>query len=284
MTAQALTHSQPVQTIADLEALIERVQRAQTQYAQFTQEQVDHIFHQAAMAANQARIPLAKQAVAETGMGVVEDKVIKNHFASEYIYNKYKHEKTCGVIEDDPIFGIQKIAEPVGIIAGVVPVTNPTSTTIFKALIALKTRNGIIFSPHPRAKVCTVAAAKVVLDAAVAAGAPRDIIGWIDEPTIELSQVLMQHPQIKLILATGGPGMVKAAYSSGHPAIGVGAGNTPVLIDATADIPTAVSSILLSKSFDNGMICASEQAVIVVDEIYDAVKAEFQRRGLHSLP
>ncbi|QSF49798.1 bifunctional acetaldehyde-CoA/alcohol dehydrogenase [Thermosynechococcus sp. TA-1] len=279
MTAQALTHSQPVQTIADLEALIERVQRAQTQYAQFTQEQVDHIFHQAAMAANQARIPLAKQAVAETGMGVVEDKVIKNHFASEYIYNKYKHEKTCGVIEDDPIFGIQKIAEPVGIIAGVVPVTNPTSTTIFKALIALKTRNGIIFSPHPRAKVCTVAAAKVVLDAAVAAGAPRDIIGWIDEPTIELSQVLMQHPQIKLILATGGPGMVKAAYSSGHPAIGVGAGNTPVLIDATADIPTAVSSILLSKSFDNGMICASEQAVIVVDEIYDAVKAEFQRRG-----
>lgn len=216
MTAQALTHSQPVQTIADLEALIERVQRAQTQYAQFTQEQVDHIFHQAAMAANQARIPLAKQAVAETGMGVVEDKVIKNHFASEYIYNKYKHEKTCGVIEDDPIFGIQKIAEPVGIIAGVVPVTNPTSTTIFKALIALKTRNGIIFSPHPRAKVCTVAAAKVVLDAAVAAGAPRDIIGWIDEPTIELSQVLMQHPQIKLILATGSC-MVKAAYSSGHP-------------------------------------------------------------------
>lgn len=279
MSAQTLTSYPAVQTLADLEALIERVQRAQSRYAQFTQEQVDHIFHQAAMAANQARIPLAKHAVAETGMGVVEDKAIKNHFASEYIYNKYKNEKTCGVIEDDPIFGIQKIAEPVGIIAGVVPVTNPTSTTLFKALIALKTRNGIIFSPHPRAKGCTVAAAKVVLEAAVAAGAPPDIIGWIDEPTLELSQALMRHPQIKLILATGGPGMVKAAYSSGHPAIGVGAGNTPVLIDATADIPTAVSSILLSKAFDNGMICASEQAVIVVDEIYDAVKAEFQRRG-----
>ncbi|WP_448527250.1 bifunctional acetaldehyde-CoA/alcohol dehydrogenase [Parathermosynechococcus lividus] len=275
----ATTSYAPVKDLAGLEALIQRVKHAQARYAQFTQAQVDHIFHQAAMAANHARIPLAKAAVAETGMGLVEDKVIKNHFASEFIYNKYKEEKTCGVIEDDPLFGIQKIAEPVGIVAGVVPVTNPTSTTIFKALICLKTRNGIIFSPHPRAKACTAEAAKIVLEAAVAAGAPADIIGWIDEPTIELSQALMQHPEIKLILATGGPGMVKAAYSSGHPAIGVGAGNTPALIDATADIATAVSSILLSKSFDNGMICASEQSVIVVDDVYEAVKAEFQRRG-----
>jgi len=275
----ATTSYAPVKDLTGLEALIQRVKDAQARYAQFTQAQVDHIFHQAAMAANQARIPLAKAAVAETGMGLVEDKVIKNHFASEFIYNKYKEEKTCGVIEDDPLFGIQKIAEPVGIVAGVVPVTNPTSTTIFKALICLKTRNGIIFSPHPRAKACTAEAAKIVLEAAVAAGAPADIIGWIDEPTIELSQALMQHPEIKLILATGGPGMVKAAYSSGHPAIGVGAGNTPALIDATADIATAVSSILLSKSFDNGMICASEQSVIVVDDVYEAVKAEFQRRG-----
>ncbi|WP_448524970.1 bifunctional acetaldehyde-CoA/alcohol dehydrogenase [Parathermosynechococcus lividus] len=275
----ATTSYAPVKDLTGLEALIQRVKDAQARYAQFTQTQVDHIFHQAAMAANQARIPLAKAAVAETGMGLVEDKVIKNHFASEFIYNKYKEEKTCGVIEDDPLFGIQKIAEPVGIVAGVVPVTNPTSTTIFKALICLKTRNGIIFSPHPRAKACTAEAAKIVLEAAVAAGAPADIIGWIDEPTIELSQALMQHPEIKLILATGGPGMVKAAYSSGHPAIGVGAGNTPALIDATADIATAVSSILLSKSFDNGMICASEQSVIVVDDVYEAVKAEFQRRG-----
>ncbi|XFA73834.1 bifunctional acetaldehyde-CoA/alcohol dehydrogenase [Thermosynechococcaceae cyanobacterium Okahandja] len=283
MSATTLPTTEPVRDLAGLEALIERVKKAQASYAQFTQAQVDHIFHQAAMAANQARIPLAKAAVAETGMGLVEDKVIKNHFASEFIYNKYKDEKTCGVIDDDPLFGIQKIAEPVGIVAGVVPVTNPTSTTIFKALICLKTRNGIIFSPHPRAKACTAAAAKIVLEAAVAAGAPPDIIGWIDEPTIELSQALMQHPEIKLILATGGPGMVKAAYSSGHPAIGVGAGNTPALIDATADIPTAVSSILLSKSFDNGMICASEQSVIVVDDIYEAVKAEFQRRGAYLL-
>ncbi|WP_448534671.1 bifunctional acetaldehyde-CoA/alcohol dehydrogenase [Parathermosynechococcus lividus] len=275
----ATTSYAPVKDLTGLEALIQRVKHAQARYAQFTQAQVDHIFHQAAIAANQARIPLAKAAVAETGMGLVEDKVIKNHFASEFIYNKYKEEKTCGVIEDDPLFGIQKIAEPVGIVAGVVPVTNPTSTTIFKALICLKTRNGIIFSPHPRAKACTAEAAKIVLEAAVAAGAPADIIGWIDEPTIELSQALMQHPEIKLILATGGPGMVKAAYSSGHPAIGVGAGNTPALIDATADIATAVSSILLSKSFDNGMICASEQSVIVVDDVYEAVKAEFQRRG-----
>lgn len=227
--------------------------------------------------------PLAKLAVQETGMGIVEDKVIKNHFASEMIYNKYKNEKTCGVIESDPHFGIQKIAEPVGIIAGIVPTTNPTSTTIFKALLALKTRNAIIFSPHPRAKACTIEAAKIVRQAAVAAGAPDPVIGWIDEPTIALSQALMQHPEIKLILATGGPAMVKAAYSSGHPSLGVGAGNTPALIDVSADIPLAVSSILLSKTFDNGMICASEQAVIVVEGVYEAVKAEFVRRGAYIL-
>jgi acetaldehyde dehydrogenase/alcohol dehydrogenase len=209
--------------------------------------------------------------------------VIKNHFASEYIYNKYKHEKTCGVIERDESFGYERIAEPVGLLAGIVPVTNPTSTTIFKALITLKTRNGIIFSPHPRAKQCTIAAAKVVREAAEAAGAPVGLIGWIDEPTIELSQALMQHPEVKLILATGGPGMVKAAYSSGHPSLGVGAGNTPAVIDASADIPMAVSSILLSKTFDNGMICASEQAVVVVDAIYEQVKAEFGHRGAYIL-
>jgi acetaldehyde dehydrogenase/alcohol dehydrogenase len=216
-------------------------------------------------------------------MGVVEDKVIKNHFASEYIYNKYKQEKTCGVISADPHFGIQKVAEPLGIIAGIIPTTNPTSTTVFKALLCLKTRNAIIFAPHPRAKACTVAAAKLVRDAAVKAGAPADIIGWIDEPSLELSQALMQHPDIKLILATGGPGMVKAAYSSGHPSLGVGAGNTPAVIDETADIQMAVSSILLSKTFDNGMICASEQSVIVLDTVYDAVKAEFQKRGAYFL-
>ncbi|MFS8808285.1 bifunctional acetaldehyde-CoA/alcohol dehydrogenase, partial [Synechococcus sp. R6-10] len=256
---------------------------AQAEYATFTQEQVDRIFHRAALAANNERIPLAKLAVQETGMGIVEDKVIKNHFASEYIYNKYKHEKTCGVIERDESFGYERIAEPVGLLAGIVPVTNPTSTTIFKALITLKTRNGIIFSPHPRAKKCTIAAAKVVKEAAEAAGAPVGLIGWIDEPTIELSQALMQHPEVKLILATGGPGMVKAAYSSGHPSLGVGAGNTPAVIDASADIPMAVSSILLSKTFDNGMICASEQAVVVVDAIYEQVKAEFGHRGAYIL-
>lgn len=267
----------------ELEALIQRVKAAQENYATYPQEQVDRIFKQAALAANAARIPLAKLAVEETGMGVVEDKVIKNHFASEYIYNKYKHEKTCGVIEDDKSFGIQKIAEPVGVIAGIVPVTNPTSTTLFKALIALKTRNAIIFSPHPRAKRCTAEAAKILLDAAIATGAPQDLIGWIDEPTVELSQALMQHPDIKLILATGGPGMVKAAYSSGHPSLGVGAGNTPAVIDETAEIQTAVSSILLSKTFDNGMICASEQSVVVVDAIYEQVKQEFVKRGAYFL-
>lgn len=273
----------PVTNLAELETLIQQVKAAQAEYATFTQEQVDRIFHRAALAANNERIPLAKLAVQETGMGIVEDKVIKNHFASEYIYNKYKHEKTCGVIERDESFGYERIAEPVGLLAGIVPVTNPTSTTIFKALITLKTRNGIIFSPHPRAKQCTIAAAKVVREAAEAAGAPVGLIGWIDEPTIELSQALMQHPEVKLILATGGPGMVKAAYSSGHPSLGVGAGNTPAVIDASADIPMAVSSILLSKTFDNGMICASEQAVVVVDAIYEQVKAEFRHRGAYIL-
>lgn len=273
----------PVTNLAELETLIQQVKAAQAEYATFTQEQVDRIFHRAALAANNERIPLAKLAVQETGMGIVEDKVIKNHFASEYIYNKYKHEKTCGVIERDESFGYERIAEPVGLLAGIVPVTNPTSTTIFKALITLKTRNGIIFSPHPRAKQCTIAAAKVVKEAAEAAGAPVGLIGWIDEPTIELSQALMQHPEVKLILATGGPGMVKAAYSSGHPSLGVGAGNTPAVIDASADIPMAVSSILLSKTFDNGMICASEQAVVVVDAIYEQVKAEFGHRGAYIL-
>lgn len=272
-----------VATVQALESLIDRVKLAQAAYASFTQETVDTIFKKAALAANAARIPLAKLAVEETGMGVVEDKVIKNHFASEIIYNKYKHEKTCGVIEEDRSFGIQRIAEPVGILAGIVPTTNPTSTAIFKALIALKTRNAIIFSPHPRAKRCTIRAAQVVLEAAVAAGAPPDIIGWIDEPSVELSQALMQHPAINLILATGGPSMVKAAYSSGHPSLGVGAGNTPALIDGTADIRMAVSSILLSKTFDNGMICASEQSVVVEDTVYDQVRREFIARGAYVL-
>ncbi|MGA7932761.1 MAG: bifunctional acetaldehyde-CoA/alcohol dehydrogenase [Kovacikia sp.] len=267
----------------ELEALIQQVKVAQEQYATYSQVQVDRIFKQAALAANAVRIPLAKLAVEETGMGVIEDKVIKNHFASEYIYNRYKHEKTCGVIEEDKSFGSQKIAEPVGIIAGIVPITNPTSTTLFKALLTLKTRNAIIFSPHPRAKQSTAAAAKAVLEAAIAAGAPANLISWIDEPTVELSQALMQHPEIKLILATGGPGMVKAAYSSGHPSLGVGAGNTPAVIDETADIQTAVSSILLSKTFDNGMICASEQSVIVLDSIYEQVKQEFVNRGAYFL-
>ncbi|NJK38956.1 MAG: bifunctional acetaldehyde-CoA/alcohol dehydrogenase [Oscillatoriales cyanobacterium RM2_1_1] len=273
----------PVTNIEALENLIKRVKAAQIQYSSFTQEQVDNIFKKAALASNAARIPLAKMAVEETGMGVVEDKVIKNHFASEIIYNKYKHEKTCGVIEQDKSFGFQRIAEPVGILAGIVPTTNPTSTAVFKALIALKTRNAIIFSPHPRAKKCTNEAARIVLEAAVKAGAPPDIIGWIDEPTVPLSQALMQHPDIKLILATGGPSMVKAAYSSGHPSLGVGAGNTPALIDASAHIKMAVSSIIHSKTFDNGMICASEQSVVVVEDVYDAVKAEFKMRGAYFL-
>jgi acetaldehyde dehydrogenase / alcohol dehydrogenase len=270
-----------VTNIEELEELIRQVKAAQAEYATYTQEQVDAIFKKAALAANAARIPLAKMAVAETGMGVVEDKVIKNHFASEIIYNKYKQDKTCGIIEEDKAFGIQKIAEPVGILAGIVPTTNPTATAIFKALIALKTRNAIIFSPHPRAKNCTIEAAKIILQAAVAAGAPENIIGWIDEPSVPLSQALMQHPDISLILATGGPGMVKAAYSSGRPSLGVGAGNTPAVIDSTAHLKLAVSSIILSKTFDNGMICASEQSVIVVDDVYEEVKREFIARGAY---
>jgi len=282
MVSNIIKH-QITDSMSSLENLIQGVKAAQEKYATYTQAQVDEIFKKAALAANSARIPLAKIAVKETGMGVIEDKVIKNHFGSEYIYNKYKNEKTCGVIESDPTFGFEKIAEPVGVIAGIIPTTNPTSTAIFKTLLALKTRNGIILSPHPRAKKCTIEAAKIVLEAAVAAGAPEGIIGWIDEPTLELSQGLMQHPEIKLILATGGPGMVKAAYSSGHPSLGVGAGNTPAIIDATAHLKMAVSSIILSKTFDNGMICASEQSVIVVDEVYDEVKAEFIERGAYFL-
>ncbi len=268
-----------VTNLEELENLVQRVKTAQKHYATYTQEQVDDIFKKAALAANAARIPLAKMAVQETGMGIIEDKVIKNHFASEIIYNKYKDAKTCGVIEEDKSFGFQKIAEPVGILAGIVPTTNPTSTAIFKALIALKTRNGIIFSPHPRAKQCTIEAAKIILEAAMAAGAPEDIIGWIDEPTVPLSQALMTHADIKLILATGGPGMVRAAYSSGNPSLGVGAGNTPALIDSSAHIKMAVSSIILSKTFDNGTIYASEQSVVVVNEVYEEVKAEFLARG-----
>jgi acetaldehyde dehydrogenase/alcohol dehydrogenase len=269
--------------IEELEQLIQRVKNAQENYATYTQEQVDYIFKKAALASNAARIMLAKMAAAETEMGVVEDKVIKNHFASEIIYNKYKSYKTCGVIEEDKSFGFQKIAEPVGILAGIVPTTNPTSTAIFKALIALKTRNAIIFSPHPRAKQSTIEAAKIVLNAAIEAGAPEDIIGWIDEPTVPLSQALMQHSEIKLILATGGPAMVKAAYSSGRPSLGVGAGNTPAAIDSSAHIKMAVSSIILSKTFDNGMICASEQSVVVVDDVYEEVKREFSARGAYFL-
>jgi acetaldehyde dehydrogenase/alcohol dehydrogenase len=268
-----------VSNTKELDALMARVKKAQAEYAQFTQEQVDRIFRSAALAAADARIPLARMAVAETGMGILEDKVIKNHFASEYIYNKYKDEPTCGVLSEDDNFGTLTIAEPIGILCGIVPTTNPTSTAIFKALIALKTRNGIVFSPHPRAKKATCHAARLVLDAAVAAGAPRDIIGWIDEPTVELSTELMHHPDINLILATGGPGMVRAAYSSGKPAIGVGAGNTPAVIDETADIKRAVASILMSKTFDNGVICASEQSVIVVDAIYDTVRERFRKHG-----
>ena len=270
-----------VTNVEELMKRLEEIKDAQKKFATYTQEQVDEIFRQAAIAANSARIELAKMAVEESGMGIVEDKVIKNHFASEYIYNKYKNEKTCGVLERDAGFGIVRIAEPVGVIAAVVPTTNPTSTAIFKSLIALKTRNGIVFSPHPRAKKSTIAAAKIVLDAAVKAGAPEGIIGWIDEPSIELSQLVMK--EVDLILATGGPGMVKAAYSSGKPAVGVGPGNTPAIIDESADIKMAVNSILLSKTFDNGMICASEQSVIVSDSIYEEVKKEFAYRGAYIL-
>lgn len=270
-----------VTNVQELTEKIAAVKSAQKKFAMYTQEQVDEIFLAAAMAANNSRITLAKLTVEETGMGIVEDKVIKNHFASEYIYNKYKDEKTCGVIDKDESFGITRIAEPIGVIAAVVPTTNPTSTAIFKALIALKTRNGIIFSPHPRAKKSTIAAAKLILDAAVKAGAPQDIISWIDEPTVELSKIVMK--ECDLILATGGPGMVKAAYSSGKPAIGVGAGNTPAIIDDTAHIMMAVNSILLSKTFDNGVICASEQSVIVLDSVYEEVLREFDERGAYIL-
>ncbi|BAE74647.1 Aldehyde-alcohol dehydrogenase [Sodalis glossinidius str. 'morsitans'] len=268
-----------VTNVAELNTLVAQVRKAQREYANFTQEQVDKIFRAAALAAADARIPLAKMAVAESGMGIVEDKVIKNHFASEYIYNAYKDEKTCGILAEDDTFGTISIAEPIGLICGIVPTTNPTSTAIFKALISLKTRNGIIFSPHPRAKNATNKAADIVLQAAIAAGAPRDIIGWIDEPSVELSNQLMHHPDINLILATGGPGMVKAAYSSGKPAIGVGAGNTPVVVDETADIKRVVASILMSKTFDNGVICASEQSVVVVDALYDQVRERFASHG-----
>ncbi len=267
----------PVTNTQELSEAIARVRAAQKKFATYTQEQVDAIFLAAATAANQARIPLAKMAVAETGMGVVEDKVIKNHYASEYIYNAYKHEKTCGVLEDDPSFGIQKIAEPIGVIAAVIPTTNPTATAIFKTLICLKTRNGIIISPHPRAKESTIAAAKIVLEAAVEAGAPEDIIGWIDQPSLELTTQVMHS--CDMTLATNGPGMVHSAYSSGKPALGVGAGNAPAIIDDSADIVMAVSSIIHSKTFDNGMICASEQSVIVMDSVYDAARDEFAARG-----
>ena len=272
---------QVVDNVEKLEETIARVREAQRKFADYTQEQVDAIFFAAAMAANKQRIPLAKMAVEETGMGVVEDKVIKNHYASEYIYNAYRHTKTCGVIEEDKAFGIKKIAEPVGVIGAVIPTTNPTSTAIFKTLIALKTRNGIIISPHPRAKKSTIEAARIVLEAAVKAGAPEGIIGWIDIPSLEMTNTLMKEADI--ILATGGPGMVKAAYSSGKPAVGVGAGNTPAIIDESADILLAVNSIIHSKTFDNGMICASEQSVIVLDKVYDKVKKEFKARGCYFL-
>ena len=278
---KAMKRPAVVDSMETLAVAIERVRAAQRTYATYSQEQVDHIFHAAAMAANKARIPLAKLAVEETGMGVVEDKVIKNHYAAEYIYNAYKETKTCGVIEEDKAFGIRRIAEPLGVIAAVIPTTNPTSTAIFKTLLALKTRNGILISPHPRAKRSTIAAARLVLEAAVAAGAPEGIIDWIDQPTLELSNRVMHEADI--ILATGGPGMVRAAYSSGKPAIGVGAGNTPAIIDSSANLLLAVSSIIHSKTFDNGMICASEQSVIVLDDVYDAVRAEFQARGCRFL-
>ncbi|MDF2684870.1 MAG: adhE [Clostridia bacterium] len=270
-----------VDSVEKLENALARVREAQKIFSTYTQEQVDKIFLTAATAANKARIPLAKMAVEETGMGVVEDKVIKNHYAAEYIYNAYRDTKTCGVVEEDKAFGIKKIAEPIGVIAAVIPTTNPTSTAIFKTLLALKTRNGIILSPHPRAKKCTIAAAKIVLEAAISAGAPENIISWIDVPTLELSNLVMKEADI--ILATGGPGMVKAAYSSGKPAIGVGPGNTPAIIDDSADILLAVNSIIHSKTFDNGMICASEQSVIVLEKIYDKVKKEFNDRGCYFL-
>ena len=270
-----------IDNVEALEAKMKAMREAQKVFATYTQEQVDRIFYEAAMAANKQRIPLAKMAVEETKRGVMEDKVIKNHYAAEYIYNAYKDTKTCGVIEEDSAYGIKKISEPIGLVAAVIPTTNPTSMAIFKTLICLKTRNAIIISPHPSAKACTIAAAKVVLEAAVKAGAPEGIIGWIDVPSLELTNTVMRESDI--ILATGGPGMVKAAYSSGKPALGVGAGNTPVIIDDSADIRMAVNSIIHSKTFDNGMICASEQSVTVLDSIYDDVKREFAYRGCYFL-
>ena len=270
-----------VDSVETLEAKMKAMREAQKVFATFTQEQVDKIFYEAAMAANKQRIPLAKMAVEETKRGIVEDKIIKNHYAAEYIYNAYKSTKTCGVIEEDPAYGIKKVADPIGLVAAVIPTTNPTSTAIFKTLICLKTRNAIIISPHPSAKACTIEAAKVVLEAAVKAGAPEGIIGWIDVPSLELTNMVMKSADI--ILATGGPGMVKAAYSSGKPALGVGAGNTPVIIDDTADVKNAVNSIIHSKTFDNGMICASEQSVTVLDSVYEEVKKEFAYRGCYFL-
>ena len=267
----------------ELQEMIEKVKRAQLVYANYPQEKVDAIFRAASIAANNARISLAQDAVEETGMGIVEDKVIKNHFSAEYIFHKYKDDKTCGIIENDPAFGIKKIAEPKGVICGIIPTTNPTSTAIFKSLIALKTRNAIIFSPHPRAKKCTCDAARIVLEAAVAAGAPENIIGWIEEPSMEKTNYLMHHPHVNLILATGGPGMVKSAYSSGKPAIGVGAGNTPALLDKSCNIKMAVASILMSKTFDNGVVCASEQCIIAHKDIYQEVKKELKEQGAHFL-
>ena len=270
-----------VNSVETLEKAIERVKIAQQKFSKYSQEEVDKIFQAAAIAANQARVPLAKMAVKETGMGIVEDKIIKNHYASEYIYNKYRDEKTCGVVEEDKVYGIKKVLEPIGLIAAVIPTTNPTSTAIFKTLLALKTRNGIIISPHPRAKESTIEASRIVLEAAIKAGAPKDIIAWIDVPSLELTNYLLHESDT--ILATGGPGMVKSAYSSGKPALGVGAGNTPAIIDSSADIVLAVNSIIHSKTFDNGMICASEQSVIVLDDIYNQVKNEFIKRGCYFL-
>ncbi len=281
MAEKTVNVPEVIDSVESLEARMAAMRKAQAVFATYSQEQVDKIFKAAATAADKARIPLAKMAVAETGMGLVEDKVIKNHYAAEYIYHAYEHTKTCGVIEEDPVYGIKKIAEPIGLIAAVIPTTNPTSTAIFKTLICLKTRNAIIISPHPRAKKSTIAAAKVVLDAAVAAGAPEGIISWIDVPSLELTQTVMKDSDC--ILATGGPGMVRAAYSSGKPALGVGAGNTPVIIDSSADIRMAVNSIIHSKTFDNGMICASEQSVTVMADIYDKVKEEFAYRGCYFL-
>ena len=280
---KTLNKDEKVESLEQLEVMISKVKKAQKIYSKYSQEQVDKIFKAAATAADKARIKLAKLAVEETKMGIMEDKVIKNHFVSEYVYNKHKNTKTCGIIQEDVINGVKIFAEPLGILAGIVPTTNPTSTAIFKSLIALKTRNAIIFSPHPRAKKCTIEAAKIVLEAAIQAGAPENIISWIDTPSIELSNALMKHPLIDCILATGGSGMVKVAYSSGKPALGVGAGNAPAIIDETADIKTAVSSILLSKTFDNGMICASEQSVIIASDIYEEVKKEFIYRGAYIL-